>query len=401
MSATIIVPTFNEAPNVAELVRRLNGAVAPGDAEILFVDDSTDDTPEAITAAAAWSPVPVRMIHRETPVGGLSGAVVEGMQSSTGDWCVVMDGDLQHPPEMVPVLLSSGDGTGADVVVASRHVGGGSSEGLSGLGRHLVSNGSIAVTRAMFPNRLRNCTDPMTGFFAIRRTSVDVGKLKPQGFKILLEILARQKLRVVEEPFIFAERHAGESKADFRQGIRFLRQLAALRFGRMSRFAVIGAVGAVANLAIMAGLIALGTEYLIAAVVAAAITIIGNFFLQEAFVFRDLRHEGRAFWHRFAASTGFNSLEALLRLPLLWLIVEFTPIPSVIAQAVTILVAFVLRFVFMSRVVYRPRRTTPVSPLLADAVAPTAPVAAATPPMGALPAAVPPAAEEHQTPEAA
>lgn len=378
MSTTIIVPTFNEAPNVAELVRRLNVAVSAADiantadAEILFVDDSSDDTPAAIVDAASWSGLPVRMIHREEPVGGLSGAVVEGMRASASDWYVVMDGDLQHPPELVPVLLSTGAGTGADVVVASRHVGGGSNEGLSGLGRRLVSNGSIAVTRAMFPSRLRNCTDPMTGFFAVRSSSVDMQQLRPQGFKILLEILARQRMTVVEEPFIFAERHAGASKANLTQGFRFLRQLAALRFGRLSRFAVIGGVGALANLAIMAGLIAVGVEYLVAAVIAAAVTIVANFFLQEIFVFKDLRHEGRAFWQRFAASIGFNTAEAVARLPFLYLLVEFTPVPSVLAQAATILAAFVLRFVFMSRVVYRPRRTTPISPLLARAVAPPA-----------------------------
>jgi dolichol-phosphate mannosyltransferase len=364
---TVIIPTFNEAPNVAELVRRLNEASLPTGSQILFVDDSSDDTPAAITAASAWSEVPVRMIHRDDAIGGLSGAVVAGMQSATTDWCVVMDGDLQHPPEMVPVLMETGSGTGADVVVASRHVGGGSNAGLSGVTRRLVSNGSIAVTRAMFPNRLRDCTDPMTGFFALRRSSIDVDGLQPRGFKILLEILARQRLKVVEEPFIFAERHAGESKADLKQGFRFLRQLAALRFGRMSRFAIIGGVGALVNLGIMAVLITLGMEYLAAAIIASAVTIVGNFFLQEVFVFRDLREEGRGFWTRFGTSVGFNSAEAAVRMPLLFALVQWGHISAIIAQAVTILVAFVIRYVFHARVVYRPLRTTPVSPLIAKA----------------------------------
>jgi len=364
---TVIIPTFNEAPNVAELVRRLNEASLPTGSQILFVDDSSDDTPAEITAASRWSEVPVRMIHRDNAIGGLSGAVVEGMQAATTDWCVVMDGDLQHPPEMVPVLMETGSGTAADVVVASRHVGGGSNAGLSGVTRRVVSNGSIAVTRAMFPNRLRNCTDPMTGFFALRRSSIDVDSLQPRGFKILLEILARQRLKVVEEPFIFGERHAGESKADIKQGFRFLRQLAALRFGRMSRFAIIGGVGALVNLGIMAVLITLGMEYLAAAIIASAVTIVGNFFLQEVFVFRDLREEGRGFWTRFGTSVGFNSAEAAVRMPLLFALVQWGHISAIIAQAVTILVAFVIRYVFHARVVYRPRRTTPVSPLIAKA----------------------------------
>ena len=103
----------------------------------------------------------------------------------------------------------------------------------------------------MFPIRLKDVTDPMTGFFLIDRRTVDAASLKPRGFKILLEILARKNLRVAEVPFDFADRHAGESKASMRQGLHFLTQLTALRFGKMSLFAVIGGLGAVANIAIV------------------------------------------------------------------------------------------------------------------------------------------------------
>ncbi|GMA30419.1 glycosyltransferase [Litorihabitans aurantiacus] len=362
-AATVIVPTFNEGPNVAELVRRLAASVPEG-SEILFVDDSTDTTPETIREVAAASAVEVRLIHRTEAVGGLSGAVVEGLRAAQHRWCVVMDGDLQHPPELVPVLLETGRETAADVVVASRRAPGGSSEGLADARRRLVSSASIALTRAMFPRRLRDCTDPMTGFFALDRTRIDLAGLRPEGFKILLEILARQSLVVVEEPFVFGERFAGESKATLSQGVRFVRQVARLRFGRMPAFALIGALGAVANLAIMAGLIALGSSYVVAAIAAAVLTIVGNFVLQEAFVFRDLRHEGRSVARRFATSFAFNASEAALRLPVLVLLVEAARIPSVLAQAATLVVAFLARFVFHSRVVYRPRRTRPASPLV-------------------------------------
>jgi dolichol-phosphate mannosyltransferase len=370
MSVTVIVPTFNESPNIETLVERITQSSAGLDAEVLFVDDSSDDTPAVIERVAESSKIPVRLIHREVAVGGLSGAVREGIAASDRDWCVVMDGDLQHPPEMIPVLLETAQKSDADVAVASRYCRGGSSDGLSNFGRHLVSGGSIAITRAMFPNRLRNCTDPMTGFFAIRRTAIDLDGLQPQGFKILLEILARQRLRVVEEPFIFAERHAGESKANLKQGFRFLAQLSALRFGRLSRFGVIGAVGAVANILIMAGLVGLGVNYVVGAIVAAGVTIVGNFFAQEWFVFRDLRGEGRGFWNRFVASVGFNVAEAILRLPVLSLLVEYAAVPSVVAQAATLAVAFVVRFTYHSRVVYRPRRTTAISPLLGTVALP-------------------------------
>jgi dolichol-phosphate mannosyltransferase len=213
----------------------------------------------------------------------------------------------------------------------------------------------------------------MTGFFALRRSSVPTGNLRPRGFKILLEILARNALTVVEEPFVFGKRFAGESKADFKQGFRFLLQLTSLRFGRLSAFAMIGALGAVANLLIMAGLLSLGTWYLAAAVVAAVTTIVGNFVLQERFVFHDLRAEGRSVWQRFGQSFAFNGSETVLRTALLWLIVEVTFVPSLAAQAGLLALGFIARFAYHSRIVYRPRRTSRVSPLLADASTPDVP----------------------------
>ena len=358
-SISVIVPTFNEAPNVAELVARVSSTVASLDGirvEIIFVDDSTDNTPQVIEAVAATASLPVRLIHREEPVGRLGAAVVEGIRASSADWCVVMDGDLQHPPEMIPVLLASGRAQGADVVVASRYCGDGSASGLAGGVRRVVSSGSTLLTRAMFPRRLRNCTDPMTGFFAVRRDAVHLGDLHPRGFKILLEVLARQSLQVVEEPFVFGERKAGESKAGLAEGMRFLRQLIGLRLGRMSQFALVGLVGTVLNLALMAVLLATGVHYLPAAIIATEVTILTNFAMSEWWVFDDLRQEGRSWLVRFLQFFTFNNAEALVRLPVLLLLVEVVGVRSLLAQALTLLLGFLARFVFVSRVVYRPRR---------------------------------------------
>jgi dolichol-phosphate mannosyltransferase len=200
----------------------------------------------------------------------------------------------------------------------------------------------------------------MTGFFAIRSSSIDLSQLHPRGFKILLEILARNSLRVAEEPFVFADRAAGRSKASAREGVRFVMQLAALRFGRLSSFAVIGAVGAVANIAIMAALQAVGTWYLLAAVVAALVTIAANFVLQERFVFHDLRAEGRSVWLRLAQSMTFNLSETALRTFLLWAIVETTVAPTLVVQAALIAIGFIIRFVYQSRIVYKPKRSTSI-----------------------------------------
>ena len=299
--------------------RRRPGGI---DAEIIFVDDSTDATPDVIREVAASAALPVRLIHRDRRTGGLGGAVLEGFAAAEADACLVMDGDLQHPPEEIRDLCARFSRGDVDVVVASRYAGGGTARGLADRSRILVSKASTSLTRAMFPIRLKDVSDPMTGFFLIDRRTVDAATLKPRGFKILLEILARRNLRVAEVPFDFADRYAGESKASVRQGMHFLTQLTALRFGKMSLFAVIGGLGALANLAIVWALTQLGVDYIVAAIIAAEMTIIGNFLLQERFVFQDMRGEASGVWPRFAKSFSFNNAEPLIRIPIVALMVS-------------------------------------------------------------------------------
>ena len=355
-AVTVIVPTFNERDSVAELVARTAAALDGRDAEILFIDDSTDDTAREIERVAADAPLPVRVIHRTDNTGGLSGAVVVGLTAAASDLCIVMDGDLQHPPELLPALLDRHAAGGADVVAASRYVGGGDTSGLGTAVRFGVSRAATWLTRAMFPIRLAGSTDPMTGFFLVDRSRIDVGALRPQGFKILLEILARTDLRIAEIPMEFGERMHGTSKASLRQGGTFIAHLARLRFGKMSLFAVIGVIGAVANIGIMWLLTLAGVPYVWAAIIGAEVTIIGNFLLQERFVFADMRTDARALGVRFATSFTFNNVEAAIRIPVMALMVETWHISSVLATGLTLIVAFFARFLFHSLVVYAPRR---------------------------------------------
>lgn len=238
MQLTIVVPTRNEAENVSELLRRIERALAADPAlelaetEAIFVDDSSDDTPAAIARAARTATMSVRCEHRADPVSGLGGAVLEGVRLARAELCLVMDGDLQHPPELVPELYARMRAGGSDVVVASRYTGGGSAHGLGGGLRRGVSTISTTLAKAMFPIRLRGCSDPMTGFFLLDRRCIDLDALRPRGFKILLEVLTRQQLRIAEVPFAFGERGGGASKATLRQGWDFLRQLVRLRFGK-------------------------------------------------------------------------------------------------------------------------------------------------------------------------
>ncbi|MFC5433509.1 glycosyltransferase [Microbacterium suwonense] len=359
-SVTVIVPTFNERDNVAELVSRTAAALAGREAEILFVDDSSDDTMAEIARVSASAPVPIRGIHREHNTAGLGGAVVVGLAEAAHDVCVVMDGDLQHPPELLPTMIARYERGDADVVAASRYIGGGDSAGLGTAVRLGVSKAATAVTKAMFLRRLWRSTDPMTGFFLVDRSRLDLDTLRPEGFKILLEILVRggerRELRIAEVPLEFAERRNGVSKASLRQGATFLAHLARLRFGKMGLFAMIGGIGAVANIGIMWLLTHLGMDYVLAAIIGAAVTIVGNFVLQELFVFRDERQDASRLWVRFAASVSFNSIEAALRIPVMALMVETWRLSAVLATAISLVVAFFARFLFHALVVYAPRR---------------------------------------------
>jgi dolichol-phosphate mannosyltransferase len=272
------------------------------------------------------------------------------MQATTAATIVVMDGDLQHPPGTIPGLVRALDGH--DVAVASRYCGaGGDARGLASGLRRAVSSSSTLLTRSLFPRSLRDCTDPMTGFFALRRSAIDVDALRPLGFKILLEILVRNRLRVAEVPFIFGDRNAGDSKASVRQGIHFLRQVAGLRLGRALNFLVVGATGLVVNIAIMAALVWAGLNYVPASIVATEVSIVWNFVLYECFVFRDRR--GSTTLRRAAQCLFYNNLEFLLRLPLLMLLVALCGMGEVWAQFLTVVLAFFARFAFTSRVVYR------------------------------------------------
>ena len=238
---SVVVPTRHEAPNIEPLVAGIAAAVAESEVladrrvEVVFVDDSDDDTMRAITAAAvAVGPTTgfeVRLLHRslDRRWGGLGGAVVDGFAMARGTVAVVMDADLQHPASKIADLVAEIDG-GAGLVPASRRVPGGSDgEGLTPMRRRLSVLAS-ALARWLFPGSVGRLADPLSGFFAVRLDALDVDRLQPDGFKILVEIAATHpRLPVREIPFEFVGRTQGMSKASTTEGVRFLGHLVDLR----------------------------------------------------------------------------------------------------------------------------------------------------------------------------
>ncbi|MFE2063577.1 glycosyltransferase [Streptomyces sp. NPDC059467] len=360
-AVTIVVPTFNESGNVRQLLHQITESVpARLPCEVVFVDDSTDDTPEVIRQAAQDCPFPVTVLHREEPVGGLGGAVVEGLRAAASDWIVVMDGDCQHPPSLVPELVATGERSHAGLVVASRYIKGGSRAGLAGSYRVAVSRGATWLTKSLFPRRLHGISDPMSGFFAIRRSAVTADVLKPLGYKILLELAVRSRPRqVAEVPFVFQDRFAGESKSTAQEGLRFLRHLAGLRtaspVARMVGFGLIGLSGFVPNLVGLWALTGLGLHYVPAEILANQLGVAWNFVLIEHLLFRD-RRAHRRWWDRVGRFALLANADLVLRIPLIALFVDRFGMGALSATALALVTTFVLRFLGTEALVYLPRR---------------------------------------------
>jgi dolichol-phosphate mannosyltransferase len=222
---SIIIPALNEAENLPVLVPKIHAAMAGRAYEIIVVDDNSRDATPAVSQELART-YPLTLIVRPNPKDGLSGAVLEGMAKATGDIFVVMDADLQHPPEKLAELIAPLDRNDADFVVGSRYVKGGSTEMEWGLFRKINSHLATVLARP-FAGRTH---DPMSGFFALKReTYQGATRLTPLGYKIGLELMCKCRVsRVVEIPIHFGMRERGESKLSLKQQFKYLEHLSRL-----------------------------------------------------------------------------------------------------------------------------------------------------------------------------
>ncbi len=298
---TIILPTFNEERNVDLIIGALRKAFSKESHsyEILFVDDSSDNTPDKIRAHMRKDSS-IRMIHRpKEERTGLATAFVKGFEEARSDHICCIDSDMQHPPELVPALFKKLLLTESDVAVASRYIPGGSAEGLGGFYRKFASLVCKYVAQIILtPARLTS--DPGSGFFIFKKSVIEKTKLSPQGFKILLEILVRGSCnKVVDLAYTFRTRENDLSKATLQQGIRYFKHLFNLFYtvpkaSRFIRFAIVGGIGAVINLATLyllteSNLVGIRLAWLIAVL----ISIGTNFALNNIFTFPETKARSR------------------------------------------------------------------------------------------------------------
>jgi len=288
---SIVVPTYNERDNLEELFDRIARSLSGYDYEIIIVDDdSPDRTWER--AMELSNKYPVRVIRR-TDEKGLSSAVIRGFREASGDVFVVMDADLQHPPEKIPELLRAIE-EGADIAIASRYVRGGGVKNWYWY-RKLISRGAILVGRVALP-KIRNVKDPVSGFFALRREVVEGVELNPVGFKILMEILIKGNYRkVVEVPFTFGLRKAGESKLSGKTIFNYIKHVIRLmrwegELDRIIKFSIVGLSGVLVNEGFLWLFVRkFGINKMIANVIATELAILNNFTWNDLWTFKDLR----------------------------------------------------------------------------------------------------------------
>ena len=299
---TIVVPCYNERPNVAPLVAALGAALTGIAWEVVFVDDDSPDGTAAEARRLGRLDGRVRCIRR---VGrrGLSSAVVEGALASSALFVAVIDGDLQHDETRLPVMLEALRSGQYDLAVASRHVAGGDAAGLASRWRHMLSDAGTTLAHRFLPVKL---SDPMSGFFMLPRALFEqlAPALTAQGFKILLDLVlsAEAPLRVIEVPAEFRKRLAGESKLDVLVLTQFAGLLVDKALGgllplRFVSFAAVGLLGVVVNLLVLiAGRDELGLGFGMAQLAGTLVAMVFNFQLNNQITYRDQRLRGPRLW---------------------------------------------------------------------------------------------------------
>ncbi|MFN3926100.1 MAG: glycosyltransferase [Pseudanabaenaceae cyanobacterium] len=363
---SLVIPTFNESKNIQPLVKLLTDLLdkpLAGRYELIVVDDNSPDRTWEI-AHSLQSVYPHLRVMRREQERGLATAIIRGWQVAKGDILGVIDGDLQHPPDILLKLLSAMDRE-TDLAVASRHIPGG---GVSdwGLIRRFLSRGAQLLGLIILPRVVGRVSDPMSGYFLIRRSAIADCGLDPVGYKILLEVLGRGNIRTIKEVgYVFQERQAGESKVTSKQYIEYIQHLLRLRFkGRLTKlkqqipvpirrfikFGIVGFTGVFVDMAIfylLSDPSKLGWGITRSKIIAAEVSIISNFILNDLWTFGDLAQQQRGWSARLKRFLKFNLICAsglFLNVVLLNMLVNYFSLNRYLANLLAILTVSIWNF---------------------------------------------------------
>jgi dolichol-phosphate mannosyltransferase len=299
-------------PNIVEKLSQLLDGSIPGNYELIVVDDNSPDRTWEVALSLTANYPQLRVMRREQE-RGLSTAVIRGWQAARGEVLGVIDADLQHPPETLLQLLAEIQ-RGADLAAASRHVAEGGVSDWSVI-RRFLSRGAQTLGLIILPGVVGRVSDPMSGYFMVRRSCIAGKTMNPAGYKILIEVLGRGNIRWIGEVgYVFQERQEGESKVTWKQYVEYLRHLIRLRFarwpvGKFLRFGLVGFSGVFVNMAIlyvMRDIFKL--ELTRSLIVAAELAIISNFLWNDLWTFGEISKQQPGKRQRLKRLLKFNTI---------------------------------------------------------------------------------------------
>lgn len=362
---SLVIPTYNEASSIGSLVRQLCAhldTILPGVYELIVVDDNSPDHTAKLAQELQEEFPQLSVICRQRE-RGLATAVVRGWQAARGEVLGVMDGDLQHPPEIVlklwPLIQK-----GADLVVGSRYAPSGGVSHWS-LGRRIVSRGAQWIGLVLLPGVFSRVSDPLSGLFLVRRQAIAGIPLNPKGYKLLIEVLARGRVKTIAEVgYIFQERQNGESKIQLQTCLQYLHHLMVLRFslgqvGSFLRFSTVGLSGTLVDMALLYVLhdpTNLGWDLITSKLVASEVAILNNFLWNDLWTFRHVTRLQPGPWNRLQRLAKFNVIcliGLVLNTSLVTLLSERLGIHYLLANLIAIGVVVFWNFYLNSKLSWR------------------------------------------------
>jgi dolichol-phosphate mannosyltransferase len=317
---SLILPTYNEGKNIVPMIEQLISVldnVAHLQYEIIVVDDDSPDCTWEKALGVAEKHPQVRVVRRRGE-RGLSTAVIRGWQAARGRFLGVMDADLQHPPE-VAANIAREMVRGADLAIASRHVEGGGVSDWS-LARRIISRGAQMIGYMLLPEVIGRISDPMSGFFMIRRSAIQGRKLSPLGYKILIEVLGRSDVGWISEvPYTFRERVEGSSKLTNQIYLQYFQHLLRLRFfllheSKFVRFCVVGCSGVVIDMSLLfffSDPKMLGWGLTRSKLLAAEVALLNNFAWNDLWTFGSVAQHQNTMGQRIKRFLKFNAICSL------------------------------------------------------------------------------------------
>lgn len=366
---TVIIPTFNEEVNIARIIEAVNSTLSLNKihGEILIVDDESRDKTIKIVEELMLKYNNLRIIVRHAD-HGLSQSVVEGFRQANSNAFLVIDADFSHPPALIPRFYEEIK-KGTDVVIGSRYTRGGGIKQWP-LKRRILSLGATGLGRILFPG----VTDPVSGFFALKKKVVYGAQLHPRGYKILMEVLGKGKWNsVIEIPFTFTDRQNGESKltsciiTDYVKQILNIAKYSLVfrnnhvwnEWEKLGKFCFVGLSGVLVNV----GSLYLFTEYIglyyiISSLVAIEISILSNFFLNDYWTFKLKDKADEYTQNRFKRFFSFQCISIvglIINIGILYFLTDFFGIYYLVSNLIGIVIVFFWNYLMNRHVTWKLR----------------------------------------------